>query len=29
MEPMKITNFELYDIVLNGDQEEINSLETL
>ena len=29
MEPMKITNFELYDIVTNGDQEEINSLETL
>ena len=29
MEPMKITNFELYDIVLNGDQEEINSLEEL
>ena len=25
MEPMKITNFELYDIVTNGDQEEINS----
>ena len=29
MEPMKITNFELYDIVTNGDQEEINSLEEL
>ena len=29
MEPMKITNFELYDIVLNGDQEEISSLEEL
>ena len=26
---MKITNFELYDIVLNGDQEEIASLEEL
>ena len=29
MEPMKITNFELYDIVTNGDQEEINSLGEL
>ena len=29
MEPMKISNFELYDIVLNGDQEEIQSLEDL
>ena len=29
MEPMKITNFELYDIVLNGDKEEIDSLEEL
>ena len=26
MEPIKISNFELYDIVLNGDQEEIDSL---
>ena len=29
MEPMKITNFELYDIVTNGDQEEIEGLEEL
>ena len=26
---MKITNFELYDIVTNGDKEEIDSLEEL
>jgi asparaginyl-tRNA synthetase len=29
METTKITNFDLYDIVLNGDQEEINALDTL
>ena len=29
MEPMKISNFDLYDIVLNGDQEEIQSLKDL
>ncbi|HHT67397.1 MAG TPA: asparagine--tRNA ligase [Erysipelotrichaceae bacterium] len=29
MEPVKITNFDLYDIVLYGEQEEIQSLDVL
>lgn len=29
METTKITNFDLYDIVFNGEQEEVNLLDTL